>query len=265
VATIPGDLPRRGWVEHHMSTAVSIHVRGDDLDGPVVGAAVAAAFAELAWVEDLFSTFRPTSEISRIDAGTLALADAHPAVRDVLGLCEEAAAVTGGAFSAWRPDSTGRIRLDPAGLVKGWAVERAAAHLRRLGSNDHLLSVGGDMDVRATHGAPWRIGIEDPADPSRLLATIAVADGGVATSGPARRGRHIVDPATGAPVDGVSSVTVVGRRLLWADVWATTAAVLGPDAGHRRLLAQPDHEHLILDAAGHLRSSRGFAALCVTA
>jgi thiamine biosynthesis lipoprotein len=51
--------------------------------------------------------------------------------------------------------------------------------------------------------------------------------GGVATSGTAHRGAHLVDPRSGDPVDEVLSVTVVGASLLWADALATAAFVLG--------------------------------------
>jgi thiamine biosynthesis lipoprotein ApbE len=51
---------------------------------------------------------------------------------------------------------------------------------------------------RASALAPcWRIGVEDPRDPGRLLGTFALGSGAVATSGITRRGNHIVDPATG--------------------------------------------------------------------
>jgi len=98
-------------------------------------------------------------EISWIDAGTLALADADPAVRDVLALCEEAEAATGGAFRAWRPDATGRVRLDPAGLVKGWAVERAATH-----SDDSTpMTMSRKTDRRLWPDQRWHTLISAPA------------------------------------------------------------------------------------------------------
>jgi FAD:protein FMN transferase len=75
--------------------------------------------------------------------------------------------------------------LDPTGVVKGWAAERAADHLRALDSTDFCLSAGGDLVCRTLEpgAAPWRIGIEHPHDPSRLVAVVPVAIGAVATSG----------------------------------------------------------------------------------
>jgi thiamine biosynthesis lipoprotein len=113
--------------------------------------------------------------------------------------------------------------------VKGWAVQRASAALERLGATDYCLSAGGDMvcRTRVASAPAWRIGIEDPADPHRLVAVLPVADGAVATSGSAHRGAHVRDPRTGAPADGLRQITVVAPDLVAADVEATTAFVLG--------------------------------------
>ena len=78
--------------------------------------------------------------------------------------------------------------------------------------------------------APWRIGIEDPHDLTRVLAVVPVRTGAVATSGSARRGEHVVDARTGRPPAEVASVTVVGDDLTWVDIDATAAYAMGPDA-----------------------------------
>jgi thiamine biosynthesis lipoprotein len=83
------------------------------------------------------------------------------------------------------------------------------------------------VDPRAR---PWRIGIEDPADPHRILAVVPVLTGAVATSGTAHRGRHLVDARTGEAPTGIASVTVVAASLTSADIDATAAYARGPDA-----------------------------------
>ena len=53
---------------------------------------------------------------------------------------------------------------------------------------------------QARYPKPWRVGIEDPAEAEPgAPAVVPVVAGGVATSGNARRGRHIVDPGTAQP------------------------------------------------------------------
>ena len=117
-------------------------------------------------------------------------------------------------------------------MVKGWAAERAAAPLRALPGTDFCLSAGGDIVCRTLDpdGPPWRIGVEDPRDPRRLVAVVPLGTGAVATSGSAHRGQHVVDARTGRPPIGIASVTVVAASLTDADIDATAAYAQGPDA-----------------------------------
>ncbi len=116
--------------------------------------------------------------------------------------------------------------------MKGWAIQRAAQLFSALADTDVCLSAGGDMVCRtAAPGSPgWRIGIEDPADPSRLVAVVPVRNGAVATSGAAHRGAHITHGRTGAVPTTVASVTVVAPDLTWADIDATAAYAQDADA-----------------------------------
>ena len=117
-------------------------------------------------------------------------------------------------------------------MVKGWAAERAARALHYLPGTDFSLSAGGDLVCRTKLvAAPaWRIGIENPHDPQRVVAVVRVRVGGVATSGPAHRGAHIVDARTGRAPSEVASITVIGPDLVSADIDATTAFALGSGA-----------------------------------
>ena len=112
-------------VEPVMGMPVSVDVR----DANVGADAVDRVFAWLRFVDATFSTYRPDSEVSRLDRGALASGDAHPLVREVLARCERLRVRTGGYFDA---RATGR--LDPSGLVKGWAVDRAGALLAAAGA-----------------------------------------------------------------------------------------------------------------------------------
>ncbi len=60
---------------------------------------------------------------------------------------------------------------------------------------------------------------------------LAVTDAAVATSGRYERGDHVIDPRSGLPARGLTSVTVVGPDLALADAYATAALVLGPVDG----------------------------------
>ncbi|MFI7587212.1 FAD:protein FMN transferase [Spongisporangium articulatum] len=226
--------PRQAFVEQVMGLPVSVHVRGPQARTPAVARAVAGLFASLRDDDAVFSTYRPDSAVSRIRRGALRLDDAGPRVREVAALCAEAETRTDGAFSAWLPDAAGHRAFDPTGLVKGWAVQRAFDVLTtRLDGHDVLVNAGGDVAVRCTRTdtPPWRIAIEDPRDRTRTLVTVPLRTGAVATSGTAARGTHLDDPRTGRPAaSGLLSATVIGPSLLWADVYATAAFVMGAEA-----------------------------------
>jgi len=203
-------------VEHVMGMPVRV-----DVPGGAAGAVLDEVFAWLRFVDATFSTYDPRSEISRLNRGRLRRSAAHPLVRAVLDRCDELRAATGGAFDASAPLPGA---LDPSGLVKGWAVERAAALLERSGARRFLVDAGGDVVLR---GGRWRVGIRHPRLRDRLAAVLVLHDGAVATSGAYERGPHIVDPHTGRPAFGALSVTIVGPDLGTADAYATAAFAMG--------------------------------------
>lgn len=221
---------RRAWVEQIMGMPISLHVRGEGAREEAADSAARELFADLRRADALFSTYRDDSEISRLARGELALAGCDPAVREVHRLCEVARERTEGFVDAWAvPGRPGAF--DPTVLVKTWAVARAARRFDALPGLAIAVGAGGDILVRpGAEAEPWQIGIEDPRDRSRLLATVPVHDGGVATSGVAARGSHIFDPHTGAAASGVLSATVIGPSVMWADVWATAAVARGAAA-----------------------------------
>ena len=152
---------------------------------------------------------------------------------EALRLGGEAGRITAGAFTTVLPAGNGELLFDPTGLVKGWAVDRAAVALQDLPGVSFCINAGGDLVVGAHPDLPddgpgaiaWRIGIEDPRDRSRTAHVVTLTRGAVATSGTSARGAHLYDPASGDMVGRVGSTTVHGPTLLWADVWATALFV----------------------------------------
>jgi thiamine biosynthesis lipoprotein len=238
-------------VEHCMGTVFSIDIRDP---GPWRDA-IDAVVVWLHRVDELFSTYRPDSEISRRRRGEPSRPD--PLVTEVLDRCAALRAETGGYFSEYWAGE-----LDPTGLVKGWAVERASALLRAHGSADHAVNGGGDVQLagEAAPGQPWRVGVSDPADRTRVLTVVRGRDLAVATSGTAERGTHIVDPVTGTAADELAAVTVVGRELSQVDAYATAAFAMGASALDW-LEALPDHEGLVVSRTGAAHATSGFGAL----
>jgi thiamine biosynthesis lipoprotein len=222
-------------VEHIWGTAIGLDIR-DRLD-PVMTEVIDAVFAWFHRVDDLFSTWREDSEISRIGSGVLRLDDASPEVHTVLALCDRVSVESGGAFDITfgadprveRRD--GLAPLDPSGLVKGWALDDAAVILHDAGIENFTINAGGDVITsgRPEPGREWTIGIQHPWMPSAVAATVGGTDLAVATSGRYERGEHIIDPDTGRPPSGLMAVTVITDSLALADGYATAAVVLGTE------------------------------------
>jgi thiamine biosynthesis lipoprotein len=233
-----------------MGMPISVALRGRHTDDDRAARAWARAITVLTAADRMFSTYRADSVVSRLNRGDLDLPECPAEVHEVLRLGDLAREESRGAFNIRRKDSGGRLVLDPSGVVKGWAIERAARELDALPATDFCLSGGGDMVCRTKVATmpPWRIGIEDPSDPRRLIATVPIRNGAVATSGLTHRGPHIVDARTGQIPSGLASVTVIAPDLVSADLDATAAFVLAAEApawlsvrpGRRGLLVWAD-------------------------
>ncbi len=234
-------------VEHVMGTAVSISVAAGAV--PAAAEAVEEAFAWLRRVDEVFSPFRPDSQVSRLRDGRLALAGCDPDVRQVLALCEDLRVQTGGYFDA---RAAGPGRLDPCGLVKGWAAERASDVAAAAGVAAHYVN-------RPGRDRLWRVGIADPHRPGHLLTTVHGSDLAVATSGTAERGAHVLDPHLGTPAMEVASVTVAGPSLALADAYATAAVAMGHRAA-AWLSGLVGYEAFGVDADGGAWWTAGFPA-----
>jgi len=242
-----------------MGTVVSFDIRDAGTDGwqADTEAALGRAVEWLHRVDRVFSPYRPDSQISRLDRGELALADCDPEVAEVLALGEAAERASGGAFSVRAGGA-----LDPSGVVKGWAVERASELLREAGSRRHSVNGGGDVQTvgEPEPGRPWGLAVAHPLHPGAFATLVRGRDIALATSGTAERGEHILDPRTGLPArGGLASVSVVGRSLTAADIAATTAFALGP-AARGWLERQPGLEGFAVLADGRAWWTSGFGA-----
>ena len=128
---------------------------------------------------------------------------------------------------AFAPGSDGKVRvsssntavqIDLGGYAKGYALDRAASLLRKLGVHNALINIGGNILAVGRHGdRPWRVGIQHPRK-SGALAALDLYDGeAIGTSGDYQRyfllGKtrycHLIDPHSGHPVQGVQAVTIL--------------------------------------------------------
>jgi FAD:protein FMN transferase len=241
------DTATARYVEHVMGMPISLALRGRHTDDDAARAAWAEAMAVLHEVDRVFSTYRPESFVSRLGRSEIGLEDCPPEVAEVMELGAAAERDSGGAFSIRLPGPDGTSALDPSGVVKGWAAERAAEPLRTLDDTDFCLSAGGDMTCRTLDptSLPWRIDGEDPADPTRVLAVVPVFTGAVATS------RH--RPPRPAPGGRPHRPPAVRGRLHHR---GGGVAHLGRHRRHRGVRPRGGRRPLARDPAGPLRPGR---------
>ena len=196
------------------------------VDADVSSEVFEEAFGYLTYVDETFSPFKESSEVSQINRGDLTLMRASADLRQILALAEQTRRQTDGYFDVMRAGV-----LNPSGIVKGWAIWRAAQKLRSAGCRNFYIDAGGDIQTcgHKQNGAPWIVGIRNPFEPERVVKRIAMGDGGVATSGLYQRGRHIYNPHDfDDALDQVASITVVGPNVYEADRFATAAFAMGP-------------------------------------
>ena len=253
-AALPGSVAcTHERIEHVMGMPVIVEVCDSDFDEAVLD----RVFAWLHFVDATFSTYRQDSDISRLNRGELALADAHVSVRSVLSRCEALRLHTRGYFDVSAP-MAGTGGLDPSGFVKGYAVEGAGRLLSQAGAKSWCVNAGGDIRL---NGAPdesdcWRVGIQHPVERLAVAAVLGLRAGAVATSGMYERGAHIVDPHTGLCPEGVLSVTIVGPDLAVADAYATAAFAMGRPGAEWAARLQ-DHGAIVIFDDGTISYSAG--------
>lgn len=206
-----------------MGMPITIEVVGAQESDPIAE----RLFSYFQDVDATFSTYKPESEISRINQGALDIAEASPDMRLVFALAAQTQRETDGFFDIWQNG-----RYDPSGLVKGWAVYNAANLLWEAGYTDFFIDAGGDIQTsgRNADRLPWHVGIRNPFNLHEIVRVIAIETGGVATSGTSIRGQHIYNPKRpGHPITEIVSMTVVGPNIYEADRFATAAFAMGGD------------------------------------
>ncbi len=222
-------------------------------------ASLERVFGYFAEVDERFSTYKPHSEISRINRGELASHQYSPAMQEVFALSAQTQKETAGYFSVQLPGGG----IDPSGLVKGWAIRNAAKLIEYLGYTHYFLDVGGDIQSGGVDadGKPWTVGIRSPFNRSEIIKVLRPEGRGVATSGTYIRGQHIYNPHNPAqPINDIVSLTVVGPDIYEADRFATAAFAMGKE-GILFIEALEGFEGYLIDSSGMATMTSGFETL----
>lgn len=195
------------------------------LDDPIDNEAIMErVFDYFVYVDESYSPYKETSEVSKINKG-LPINDSTKEMQAILKLCEQTRRETRGYFDIWHHN-----KMDPSGLVKGWAIHHAALLAHELGCTNFYIEAGGDIQVSSENVGhlPWRVGIRNPFNHEEIVKVVNLSDKGIATSGTAIRGQHIYNPHTpDTAITDVASLTVIGPNIYEADRFATAAFAMG--------------------------------------
>lgn len=133
------------------------------------------------------------------------------------------------------------MRLDFGGIGKEYAADRVADLCLGNGVKHGLVDLGGDIRIIGQHpdGSAWHIGLRDPAQPENAMVVVEAGNSGqnraVASSGDyeryievaGKRYCHILNPKSGWPARGLSSVSVLAQQCLVAGSITTIAMLKG--------------------------------------
>lgn len=206
------------------------------------------------YIDQKFSTFKDDSEITLINRGKLKESQYSEDMKTVLKLSEQTKQETDGYF-----DICYDGKYDPSGLVKGWAILKAAKILKKANVQNYYIEAGGDIEVagKNVQGKIWQVGIRNPFNTGEIVKVLGITDCGIATSGTYFRGLHIYDPKTSEKADDIVSLTVIGPNIYEADRFATAAFAMGKK-GIVFIENLPGFEGYMIDKKGVATMTRGF-------
>jgi FAD:protein FMN transferase len=226
------------------------------VDAAASDAALDDVFDYFQYVDDKFSTYKDSSEISRLNRGDLKFDQASDEMKLIFELAEQTRRESNGYF-----DIHHNGIIDPSGIVKGWAIYNAAEIFHKKGFGNFYVDAGGDIQAcgKNSQGEKWRVGIRNPFNMNEIVKVLSVSDGGVATSGTYVRGQHVYNPKnSGDTLTDILSLTVIGPDVYEADRFATAAFAMGR-SGIDFIEYLPGFEGYMIDKDKQATYTTGFA------
>jgi thiamine biosynthesis lipoprotein len=164
---------------------------------------------------------------------------------------------------------TPHVQLNFSAIAKGYGIDVVAVYLQQQGIQHMMVEIGGEVRCQGVNqvGEPWRIGIDSPVEEGDMMATVAVKDKALATSGNYRnyyikdgkKYTHTINPQTGYPVQhNLLSATVFANDCMTADAYATAFMVLGLEESKKILNQEGSLDAYLIfdDGNGGLSSYR---------
>jgi len=151
---------------------------------------------------------------------------------------------------------------------KGYAADKGRELMQSMNIRAGIVNASGDMASWGAQpdGSPWKIGVANPFKRYKITKIISLRKGAVTTSGDyekyveinGKRYSHIINPKTGMPVTGLTSVTVIGENAEMANGFSTSIMVLGKEKGLRLLRNYPQYACILITDSGRIIRSKNY-------
>lgn len=232
-----------------MGMPITVQIEDDSADQKTID----TVYTYFDSIDRKFSTYIKNSEISKLNQGIINKNNVSDDTKQILQLCEDTRLETNGFFSIYKNG-----KIDPSGLVKGWAIFNASNMLLRLGMKNHYIDAGGDIQIQGLkNNKKWTVGIQNPFDMKEIIKVLHLTNKGIATSGTYIRGKHIYNPHNGMDISEIVSLTVIAENIYEADRFATAAFAMGKE-GINFIEHLKGFEGYIIDKHGIATYTSGF-------
>jgi FAD:protein FMN transferase len=235
-----------------MGMTITVEIAGS----PAVKTSIDKIFSYFENVENKFSVFKTTSEMTLVNNGKIKENQWSKEMKLVFVLAEKTKKETNGYFDIVTNDG----KYNPSGLVKGWAVHNASKLLLAQGLKNFYVEAGGDIQAHGKNEQSryWSVGIKNPFNQEQIVKVLYLKNQGIATSGTYMRGQHIYNPhARNRPLAEIVSISVIGPNVYEADRFATAAFAMGVN-GIRFIESLKGFEGYMIDKNGIGTETSGF-------
>ncbi|MCL1673478.1 FAD:protein FMN transferase [Elizabethkingia ursingii] len=154
------------------------------------------------------------------------------------------------------------MKIGFGSIGKGYAADKTRDLMKSIGVKAGIIDASGDISTWGTQpdGKPWAIGINNPFNDHKMAAVLYFKENAVTTSGSyekyaeihGKRYSHIMNPKTGYPSTGLTSVTITGPNATMANGFSTSIMVLGEKEGLKLLKPFPEYHYLLITDKGKI-------------
>jgi thiamine biosynthesis lipoprotein len=158
------------------------------------------------------------------------------------------------------------MKIGFGSIGKGYAADKCRSLLQANGVSGGIVNASGDLSTWGTqlNKKTWMIGINNPFKTRGLVKIVKMNTGSAATSGSyekyaeidGKRYSHIINPKTGYPSSGLTSVTILGAHAEFANFLSTSIMVLGSEVGQKLLKRFPEYKYVLISDTGNVVRSR---------